>query len=806
MKNKKILTFLSLAAISPFISLSVVACYKNNFNKNKEVFNIHKNFANDYVAFSYLKPNFMSKNLSEINLATSAKLFRFETKIQPQIDFRDNIVIKPSELKLKLEYAKNIDILSSDTTLKNFNNDRVSIVDYKNTEDKQEGIYYPKKDKGNGFNLPYLFVPSNSKTSINNQDFKNSLSNASGFDIKIKDVNQYWINPKGSKTQYKITLNDFKLGILKTALLNDDFRKEFSKKNNLKDSENEYKWVSDLSNNFNIKKWFETYQVDFDWLLEYSDDKLEFRSINNQNIDFNDFFYNLFFQSNYIDALPYEYISKKYGDPFKNLNWLKEYGKSSNEMLFASYYYVSSNDINHIKLIANNHYQKEQNRLKEINILFNQLPISNNTFGLQMYNAFLQNIVSGIDFDYLNISQKQELLKQYKKFNISYSRPIQKYYLQNKIINNYLPIANEHYFNNNFSKLYYGVNLEQLKETSNIKSLNNIDNLMFASLINKVINQYGFIQNNDEIWLSQAPIDLDIIAKNKGENYQYLKDAIVNINKPIIFNQVNNEYEFIQNNYQFKNKDYAQNTENISNIHRLKSSNFDLIKNQLNSIINDFYKQNDNQENIEFDIPIYAKNLSEFQKLSLKNIEKIFSSISSKLKARIVIIDNLDLYQEYFLKNKSIYKENNFWLPQANSESFISSIISSENSNLIYWMQKIKSFNFNKNPFKQLIKLYDYLSKNLEINQFENYNEMINFIKSQKENIYTLTIKWLKNIDLFDQISLINEINNLTSYIISYDNIVNIQGFYKTIYQNHIIKPVEYDGLNYLQDIKIKNK
>lgn len=126
--NKRILFLSPLAIVLPFVSLS---CAKNDFNHDVYHYIEKNNFANDYGDFSYLEDNYVSENIHKINLSTSAKLFRVKSRKQPLIDFRDNIVLVPSELSYQFEWAKKINIITPTETLA-FDNDKINKVNYDN--------------------------------------------------------------------------------------------------------------------------------------------------------------------------------------------------------------------------------------------------------------------------------------------------------------------------------------------------------------------------------------------------------------------------------------------------------------------------------------------------------------------------------------------------------------------------------------------------------------------------------------------------------------------------------------------------
>ncbi|TPR53392.1 OppA family ABC transporter substrate-binding lipoprotein [Metamycoplasma neophronis] len=805
--KKSLLWGITLAAGIPITTLAI-SCQRVNYNKDKSLYKMHLNIANSFGDFAYLMPNYLDENLQTINLATGAKLFRLETSNQPIIDFRDNIIIKPTLIKYKFEYAKNITIYSKNQSNEidnlEFNKDSTMRVDFSNPKEKDEYTFYPKPDKGNGFNSPYLFTPSSNKKSINSDQFLKSLKNTNQLVIDINDQKSQWVNAQGKSQNQFVSVNDFRLGLLKSALLNKEFRKSYAQKNNIQYDEKTFEFIDDKTNNFDLIKLLNDYQIDTKALFDFNQDKLIFKTVNDAFIDLSDFFYNFFLQSNYIDALPYQYISQKF-NLSQSLNWLKEYGKSFDKMQYASYYYIAKNDNSETVLKLNKQYTPSGKRLNEINILYNNLPLAKSTFGMQMYNAFLQNIVSDLKFNDLSLNEQQDLLKKYNRYNISYNRNVEKYFAHNKIINNYLPLANKHYFNDNFAKLYYGMPENQLNEKANITALNQPKNMRFASLINNVINQYAFIQSNRDIWLSQAPLDIAFSAKNEGENYNSIKDAIIPISQPIILKNETNGLGFYANEYQFKNKEFANQIENVNLLSKLKAYNFEIIKNELKLIIDEFYSQSNSHQDIEFDIPIESNALN-LEHLNLINkIPQIFLEISPRLRAKIVLINNVELYQEYFQKNRSIYKENKFSLLRSNTEAFIAKEFSLPTSNLLYLANQIASYNFvGQNPYNEISDLLAYLkSHNINISQ-KKYQDLNKYIFENQNLIENLVSNYAKDLSLFRQVQLINQINNLTSYTVSLSNVVNSSSFYKVIYQKHIEKPITYDGLNYWQDIKIK--
>ncbi|TPE56927.1 hypothetical protein FJO69_02685 [[Mycoplasma] falconis] len=781
-------------------SLPLLALSCGDYNSDEYKLIEKKNYANDLGDFSLAINPKQSKNLRMLNLATQTKLLRIGSQNQPVIDFRDNIVLQPSYLRYKFELLSNIEILQENGSNHLFNSDEIDQVSLDNASELQEDIFVPKKDKGNGFNLPYLFIPSSNKKSINNENFLAKLNLASEFKLNIKENQIPWVNYQNSKTKYFVSANDFKLGILRSLLQNKEFRKNYlGYRQEKEQDQNPY------FNGINLYKFFIENNIDINYFL--NNDGLSFKTLNNKNQDLVDFFKQLLIYSNYIDAIPYQYLFDKYQkDPFKDITWFYEYGKTYQDTLYSSYYLIKSNSLSEVKLEKNKYYPQSNNNLKNIDIQYNLIPINKQTFGSQNYYAFQQNIVSSLDYQILDNQQKNEMLALYPNINVSYYKNVEKYNLHNKLINNFLPTGKDQFFNDNFALLYYGLNKKELNENIDLKQVYKLPNFVFQSLINNLINQYALINANESIWLSQAPVDLDIKAYNKGLNYNYLADADVSINRPIILLSDNKEIYDIP---QEENKTKIIEANSYDYLDRLKPVYFEEIKSSLQQIINEFYQSNkaNKQDNISFVIPIVANNISQNQKVIIDLIPEIFKEVDSRFDVAIKYIEDLETYQTYFNKNRSIYKENTFTIETPNTQSFIVDLLTNFDNYLLYKMTLIANdFKNKEDVYKQTKQLINHLDENnINLSNLNDLNELNDYLKNNKNKIYLLLKEYISKLDLNDQINLINQINNLNSYILSLNNLSTVNTYKKVIYQKHIIKPVEYDGLNYLQDLKIQN-
>ena len=833
--KKNIKIFMLIPTIFPMIFIPL-SC-SNDYNKLHDNFVYQKNIANPATDFSYAYSNSYNDVLKQINLATGAKLFRISSQNQPNIDFRDNITTKPTELWYQFEHCSSITIRK--TNLPNdegitYTKDSIMKAIYQNVieSEKDPNFYYPKKDKGNGFYKPYLFVPSNNEQSINHKSFFDNLKSAYSITLNFKDkhYDNYWINHKGEQTKYKITSKDFWFGLLRSALKNKNYRNKFIDKYHFDQSKEQNEYEKNKNNPYfdgeDIFEFFNKYNIKTDNLFNYEkfknageNDSITFESANNSKINFIDFFKNMFLYSNIMDALPYQFLLDKYNlsndrllDSTNSFNWFYEYGKTYDKTLFGSYYYVSKNTTNDMKLYRNTHYIKKDSEwqktkhLNEIVYRYNAIPLSRTAYALQMYNAFKQNIVSSLDITDLNNDQKQYILSNYRKFNLNFGRKYQLYHSHNNIINNYFPKSESYFFNDNFSKLYYGKGINQLKQIDNISEFYTKNSFIFKSLINNVINPQTLIRLlklKNDIWMSQAPADINIDGTTKNDvNYETLKDAQANINKQFILeNDTENKLSKWNNTNQYDNK--QKSIKNLTNLYEsLKSIDFDFIKKKVNEIIEKYYKENSSDKPIEWDIPIEAFGISDLVKEKLKYIEKIYREIHPRLKPRVVFVDSYEKYDLYYKQGKSIYSENKFTLLESNTISFILEMLKTNNYKYLSLMINMYE-DLNSNTYKSISRMFYSLDDSLKL-KLKNLKNSNLLTKGEKQEIENAILNYLSEESVQSIVDLINEINNIFSYTISIKNNVSLFNFEKTVYQKFITKPMDYNGLSYLQDIYLE--
>ena len=424
-----------------------------------------------------------------------------------------------------------------------------------------------------------------------------------------------------------------------------------------------------------------------------------------------------------------------------------------------------------------------------------------------MFNAFKQNIVSTVDLNLLTKSQRDEIFSNYANYNISFTKTFSKNSAPSKIILNNFPKGKNLHFNNHFANLYYG--LENFDENYDLKNSLNTKTILFKNLINQVINQYGIIDilnNNNEVWVSQAPVDLLINSLNKNENTNYssLRDAIQNLNSVI---DLQNGGKIL---FPYINKEKTINNENIFNTkEKLKAANFSNIKENLSNIIEEYFKHKIKSD-IVWEIPILSDNLNNEQKEAIKVVEDIFAEIHPLLKAKVKYIDNYDLYYEYFKKDASIYKEQILDIKQDSALFFIKEMLLNNNcESLSYIIHLVKSLQVtNEKVYKECKSLIKEIQDADLVLYNMLYNKKVNDLitKEDQTKIKNILNNYFNRIQISTEqiIHLVNEINNIFSLTISFENNIDNSTYSKVIYQKFIVKPLTYNGLSYLQDVLIK--
>ncbi|MCU4117393.1 hypothetical protein N8G13_02910 [Mycoplasma zalophi] len=849
MKLKKI--FLSSILLSaPIAGLFAVSCKINNFLETNDQYIETYNFPNDNNNFSIYNKNNVSK---KINNLISTKLFRIVSQDKPAIDFVNNKILKPSKMFLKFEQASRIQITwNSDENdamqeeISVFDKDTIKDVSFDKLpsgDPANPDTFLEEDNPTTGYANLYKFIESDDSHSINSKTFKKALKNAKKIEIFVLDNKNPWLDAEGNKINETVKIQDFKLGFLRSIMLSKNNRTKILKNPNLILQDTQitkninYFNQDDIleylkSNNINIKPFLNPNFVKTDKPLTF---ELETDG-SFLTSDWSDVFRNLFLLDNVTDAIPsFKFSLDFFSSDLKNYDFLYEYGKTYQDLFYSSYYFVTNNTLDNIKLYKNKHYINNTNwqnqyRLNEINFKFNVLPINSQTFNIQTFNAFNQNLNSSLNFNNLDELQKQDIMNNFEKYNLNYFKNYQMYNNQIPLIINLFPHSDTLFFNNAFSRLYFGLNKNELKNDYFIKQTVTKDTIVFRSLINNVINPYVLSSlKNSDVYLSQAPSGIFISANDiENTNYKNLIDAAQQISKQIIFDD---NLQKINKTTSFENKQKAKQLDNITNYNKsLESVDFYQIQQVIKPILDNYFNLHKDENTVNWTVPLdNRQGLYSVSKLA-NFIKNTFKNLDKRLEVEIKLIENDDQYNLYFKNQNSIYNENNFQISTTDTNGFLYKYLTQNNYKnllqLIYiWdvVKDTKSYpeisQFIRNLQTEFgFSNYSYANKMFDKFKYSDFKNFEQFIKKFNTNNFSWNIEKFNNMLLsfitnyskrnitFTIVNLINEIANALSYTISIDNYVSLNNYSKNLLQKYIIKPASYYNLEYLQDILILNE
>jgi hypothetical protein len=168
------------------------------------------------------------------------------------------------------------------------------------------------------------------------------------------------------------------------------------------------------------------------------------------------------------------------------------------------------------------------------------------------------------------------------------------------------------------------------------------------------------------------------------------------------------------------------------------------------------------------------------------------------------------LYYEYFKKDASIYKEQSLDIKQDSALFFIKEMLLNNNcESLSYIIHLVKSLQVtNEKVYKECKSLIKEIQDADLVLYNMLYNKKVNDLitKEDQTKIKNILNNYFNRIQISTEqiIHLVNEINNIFSLTISFENNIDNSTYSKVIYQKFIVKPLTYNGLSYLQDVLIK--
>lgn len=634
-RSKKILltSTIFLMGSSSLPILFVNSCIKTEKDNQREskILKFYEEKDIDINPYSLDFSTIMNTNIESNNILYSSvapQLFRAKTISAPAYKKNSSYGLENSGLyAYKFELAEKIIIHKSDGEVVHFDSD-----DYK-IEQKNNGEIYEK-------------LMSDNDKSINSQNFIDSMNSATKIEIKIKD-NIYWVDSKGNKTNYLVNAEDFWFSYLR-SYYNGFFQRTFTGQNGSPsismniDAQNRIR-LKDLSNKrfgsvlFTNNQQFEIHGISSGKFIEFDS---EFNSINSvkenklifeqdpdyKNVkNFMEFFDLMLVNSLIFSPAPSQYIkelSKKHNEYFtkddqeiplygygiiKNIG-LYFYGTNGWENnLYAGPYIPNSTSSSHNKILLtkNKHYWDKQ--FVESNKTIEQIEFNySQNDSILNFNKIKSEKNSLINFlsltpeqqNYININLDKFNLIPYKKYNNTKSVGNNAFNITpkpNELVNADSKFAlnsvdyNSIAFNDNYSKIVYGSSINEIQQgfrgefdskTSISSGVFDNKSIAFRSIINASLN-WTYIKDtlnvNSQLWLTNAAPDTKIGGNNQSTSkFKTVRDANDIINDLIVINERGEKINLEK-----------------SNSNQIKSSNFELLKNQMNILLNSLF---DNSE------------------------------------------------------------------------------------------------------------------------------------------------------------------------------------------------------------------
>ncbi|ADE19997.1 OppA family ABC transporter substrate-binding lipoprotein [Mycoplasma crocodyli] len=675
-----------------------------------------------------------------------APLLSYEYKDKVIYDYVNSSISVPTKKILRLNLLKDIEVFWDEINIKtNKLEEKKQIY---NSDDYNLSLTKP--DIGINYSTPIITVESLSTQSINHRMFLNNIKRSKRVKFNLKD-SIFYSDSNGNLTSYKLLAKDFLVGI-----------------NQQKNSES---W----------KKIKNSYGVDL------SDQNNSLIMNNNKNLlDF-------FISEQLIKNLMFNPISTlKISETNSTFD---SYSPTLKEALWISDYILNKNELNKQIFIKNfnspnKSFAESNNNLSKIILNFNSISIDNETYRLQAFKSFRQNLLSEVDYDIFNSLQQKEI----NNFPDAYGLTLQ---LNNSSLtsninsqyNLHFDKSKKYDFNNAASLLIYDTALKDLSNNYDISNFtNNKFSFLFRNYLKGLINYSGILNiiNHKNYWNNIALPTLIMNGKdNEYSSYKSANDAHIWVNKDTQF-LYNSSEKIITTDFDFE-KNINSLESLINNIEKIKSPNFLIIKKQLDLLIEDFYIHYNlaQDQRIELTIPLFSQS-NDFNNLATKSLNNLFKTINKKLIVTFKLADD-----SYIKFNNSLVSKVNYSYISNSIDSYLELICNNE-------LLCNSLFNFNLFSLEQYKKFKEYFLDRSNLT----YQKVANNEKNKRELISSLKT-FFKTLTNFEQVEFINELSLISTSPISLNVINTSSSFKKVIVNNKLEKPLNDLGFNRFQDIKI---
>ncbi|WP_027333112.1 OppA family ABC transporter substrate-binding lipoprotein [Mycoplasmopsis gallinarum] len=703
--------------------------------------NLKDIYIKNYNESNFVQNNYLINKIgyptNDFEILLHSPLIKWTFQHKSKYDSLNKVFFKNSVKFLTFNLAERIQLI-----IEKPNSDNFESYDFYKDEVDQSSV---DQNTNNGI----VRIYANDNENINSLFFEETLKKATKIRLFIRNTNESldYVNFNNQKTGASVIAKDYWNSISQASNYQQYFEKNLIE-------------IPTLENLLNLG---DNYSLTFSQKPEYWDkgmQKFVLKELTN-NLIFNPL------SSAGLD---------KYGSDFAT--------KLENTY-FIGNYIVAESSPTQLRFTKNFHYwnltfRKLLTKLRDIVLNFNPVEIDIESFRFQQFKAFKQNLVSEVDYDILNSSQKEEVNLKNVAFGLTFNTS----FLSNFNTNKYFYDLDYLKSKTNFSlfeKIFFGID-----NSFEFENFFNSEAFELRNLLNVILNPYSYVQllDKNNYWNSYTPQNLEINQIKIVD----LKDTINN--QLLYFNNSLNQISFYENK-----KSFSSNL--LNNSDALKNIKYQEIKIRIKELLDEYYERHniDLNTKIEWIIPIYSQKtwLSEknYQRLielinaldSRLNPKYQFVNKQTKTYLQYLTIDNFDnSFGEYVI---NLFK---------NSSLHLSALINSFENNF----QTNKNF---KLLFDNFVILKETLFNYFSIQNWQEFNSLIknsfdlnsnNELKSKLNNLSIDTqMNFIKLIDL-----ILNTGFNETQILIQND-------YNKQLVQYFYDKPLSDEGLVYFQDINV---
>lgn len=733
--------------------------------------------------------------------------------------------------------------------------------------------------------------------------------NGVGFTIR---PNVKWVDSNGNETKYNVVAEDFWYSFMRTKLFDKNYRREnggskeldsyfITKANATQRFQEKDKYPNEYLYGFFDLDSSKLYKKETAIQKTFKDgrDMFMFSSFDNVNrtTGFSSVVSKFLANNLQLSAAPSEYIKELANN--ESLNKINSnleisglarqfgiytYGQTRTQTLYASPYIPKSAFEQREIFEYNKHYSNKKwvNAVEkgELNVNGKKVKalkkiifeyaggIDTSTYNTQLLQSYLQGTVSEIKYSDLTTAQRssifgsdsspEEIAKTATQNGLQYTKTLNISSLVQRTLiqSNPSHLAKEYGFNDNYSKLVFGLSHEELKKgtnnTTNSFFIN--DGFEFRLLIQAAVNWDAYVgqtySNQRILWLNGTAQDAKFTTVNDGSKAPIDYYEEVNTLDFIDWTSSAHEAQIASVTPEEMREHSKQNID--SNDEQMKSPKFKLIQANMKRILNKYYKENNlnPSEKIKWEVVYPWADQNVVKVTILENVVKVIKSLDSRLEPTVFVPKNSDELIAKINKNTGVSDFHGWgydyegigsyiaaFSSSAHGVSILNSIpifaknINGSSSTLTEQEQRIK---FLQEKYPQFTKLSRYLKektdeemrvaglmedkyKELWVENWDKLSNSINqdpsaYFRKITNNKYDPGVNLAKllrsyegdsNLTNEEWAALIREFNSIKGVSLDADNsILNPYSADLTLFLREYIIPISKYGIQYFQDYR----